>query len=760
MLRADIIVRGVVQGVGFRPFVYRCAVEKGLKGHVRNLDNATVKITIDGEKDIIQQFVRDLRDKKPPLARIHDIAIRYNGGSETLFEDFKILDSVKAGKTSGSVIPADAAICDECLREMKDPSSRRFNYFFNTCTDCGPRYTTILETPYDRVNTTMKQFQMCKQCENEYVDPLNRRFHAQTIACPGCGPKTRLTTAKSEPVDCRNPIQEAGKLLNEGCIVAVKGNGGFHLVGATTFSEPVTRLRRTKHRSQKPFAVMSQNLQAVSTFAQVSDAEADLLTSYRRPIVLLQKSAGYYLAEEIAPGLDSIGVMLPYSGLHALLLNSVGEEPALIMTSGNPSGEPIVKDEAEALKHLDCYVDYFLIHDREIAQRCDDSVVKMMDDQPSLIRRSRGYAPEPLQLNLVGRDKSCILGLGGDLNVTVCSLLGEQAYLSQHIGDIEAVEMFSFLKETVEHLVRLTKSPVQMVAHDLHPRFLTTRLAAQFELERGWRAVPVQHHYAHAASVMGEHGLSEMVGIACDGVGYGIDEHIWGGEVLECSGGGFERRGRLQEHPLVGGDLASRYPLRIVAGILSGMSEVEEWLRSKAKLFPHGAEEVDLVLTQLKRGRYVETSSCGRVLDAVSALLDVCCVRTYEGEPAMKLETLAASGQDVLCLTPKFDGAVLDTRYLLEQLFGEMHRTSKANLACSAQSYLAKGLAALAVETAERFGYKTIGFSGGVAYNGQITSTIRSVVERSGLSFVTNVQVPPGDGGLSFGQAVASVLMS
>ncbi|MCL4436680.1 MAG: carbamoyltransferase HypF [Thaumarchaeota archaeon] len=758
-LRADITVRGVVQGVGFRPFVYRCAAEKRLKGFVRNLGDATVNIAIDGEEETIQQFVKDLQDKKPLLASIHDIAIRYNGGGETLFEGFRILDSVKSGVTSGSVIPADAAICDECLSEMKDTSSRRFSYFFNTCTDCGPRYTTILETPYDRVNTTMKQFQMCKRCENEYVDPLNRRFHAQTIACPDCGPKIRLTTAKGEPVECKNPIQDAGRLLNEGCIVAVKGNGGFHLAAATTFSEPVIRLRQAKHRSQKPFAVMAQNLQAVNTFAQVSEVEAELLTSYRRPIVLLRKSAGYCLAEEIAPGLNSIGVMLPYSGLHVLLLNSVGGEPALIMTSGNHSGEPIVKDETEALKHLGCYVDYFLVHDREIAQRCDDSVVKMMmNGKPSLIRRSRGYAPEPLHINLVGRDKNCVLGLGGDLNVTVCSLLGERAYLSQHIGDIEVAEMFGFLKETVEHLVRLTKSPVQMVAHDLHPGFLTTRLAAQFELEREWRAVPVQHHYAHAASIMGEHGLSEMVGIACDGVGYGLDGHVWGGEVLECSRGGFKRQGHLQEHPMVGGDLTSKFPLRMVAGILSGMSEAEEWLRSRAKLFPHGEEEVELVMAQLKEGRYVETSSCGRVLDAVSALLDVCCVRTYEGEPAMKLETLAASGQDVLSLTPRFDGAVLNTRYLLEQLFGEIHRTSKADLACSAQSYLARGLAALAVETAQKLGCKTVGFSGGVAYNGQITSTIRSAVESSGLSFVTNAEVPPGDGGLSFGQAVAAVL--
>lgn len=763
-MRADIAVRGVVQGVGFRPFVYRCAVEKGLNGSVRNLGDATVNITVNGEKDIIQRFIEDLQEKKPPLARIHDITVRYNdgdGSGEVQFEGFRILDSVNEGDTSGSVIPADVAICDECLREMKDPRNRRFNYFFNTCTDCGPRYTVTLETPYDRLNTTMKQFQMCKRCENEYSDPLNRRFHAQTIACPDCGPNIRLTTAKGEPVECGNPIQEAGRLLSEGFIVAVKGNGGFHLAGATTLSEPVNLLRAAKHRSQKPFAVMAQNLEAVRGFAQVSDVEADLLTSYRRPIVLLQKSADYYLAEEIAPGLNSIGVMLPYSGLHVLLLDSVDEEPALIMTSGNPSGEPIVKDEEESRRHLGSYADYFLIHNREIAQRCDDSVVKIVGGQQSLfVRRSRGYAPEPLQLSLslAGRDQGCVLGLGGDLNVTVCSLLGERAYLSQHIGDIESIEMLSFLRETVGHLVRLTKSPVQMIAHDMHPGFQTTRLAGEVEAVFGWHVTPVQHHYAHAASVMGEHGLRELVGIVCDGVGYGLDERIWGGEVLECSGGGFVRRGHLQTHPMVGGDLASRYPLRMVAGVLSGTGEMEAWLRSKEKMFPHGEEEVELLLTQLKRGRYIETSSCGRVLDAVSALLDVCCVRTYEGEPAMKLEALAASGEDVLHLTPKLDGGILNTKYLLETVFDEMHRTAKADLACSAQSYLARGLAALAVETAQKLGYKTVGFSGGVAYNRQITSTVRSVVERSGLRFVANARVPPGDGGLSFGQAVAVVL--
>ncbi|OHE56135.1 MAG: carbamoyltransferase HypF [Thaumarchaeota archaeon RBG_16_49_8] len=760
-MRADIAVRGIVQGVGFRPFVYRCAVEKRLKGYVRNLGDATVNITIDGEKDIIQRFIEDLQEKKPPLARIHELTVRYDGGCEVQFEGFRILDSVTEGEASGSVIPADVTICGECLREMKDPHNRRFNYFFNTCTDCGPRYTTVLKTPYDRVDTTMKQFQMCKRCENEYSDPLDRRFHAQTIACPDCGPKIQLTTAKGEPVDCRNPIQEAGRLLSEGYIVAVKGNGGFHLAGATTFSEPVNRLRQAKHRSQKPFAVMAQNIQAVRSFAQVSDVEAELLTSYRGPIVLLQKSAGYYLAAEIAPSLNSIGVMLPYSGLHVLLLDSVGAEPALIMTSGNSSGEPIVKDEEEARKRLGSYADYFLVHNREVAQRCDDSVVKIVDGQQSLlVRRSRGYAPEPLQINLslAGRGQGCVLGLGGDLNVTVCSLLGERAFLSQHIGDIESVEMLSFLREAVGHLVRLTKSPVQMTAHDMHPGFQTTKLAGEIEEVFGWHATPVQHHYAHAASVMGEHGLREMVGIVCDGVGYGLDGRIWGGEVLECSGGGFVRSGHLQTHPMVGGDLASKYPLRMVAGILSGMGEMEEWLRSKMKMFPHGEEEVELVLTQLKRERYVETSSCGRVLDAVSALLDVCCVRTYEGEPAMKLEALAVSGEDVLHLTPNLDGGILNTKCLLETVFDEMQRAAKADLACSAQLYLARGLAALAVETAQKLGCKTIGFSGGVAYNGQITSTIRRTVERSGLRFVANAQVPPGDGGLSFGQAVAAVL--
>ncbi len=757
---ADILVQGIVQGVGFRPFVYRRAVERGLKGYVRNLSDATVNIILEGEQTVVQRFIEELQEKGPPLARIHGITVRYNGGSETQFEDFKILGSLETGASSGSITPADVAICDECLREMRNPCDRRFNYFFNTCTDCGPRYTVTFETPYDRVNTTMKQFQMCKRCENEYIDPLNRRFHAQTIACSDCGPKIQLTTAEAEPVECRNPIQEAGKLLDEGHIVAVKGNGGFHLAGAATFSEPMNRLRQAKHRSQKPFAVMAPNLQAVRAFAQLSDVEVELLTSYRRPIVLLQKGVNYCLAEEIAPGLNSIGVMLPYSGLHVLLLDSV-KEPALIMTSGNTSGEPIVKDEEEARKHLKSYADYFLIHNREITQRCDDSVVKTVDGQPSLIRRSRGYAPEPLHLSLVNRGQRCVLGLGGDLNVTVCSLLGEQAYLSQHIGDIGTAEMFRFLRATVEHLVKLTKSPVQMVAHDLHPGFLTTRLAAQIEEERGWRAVPVQHHYAHAASVMGEHGLCEMVCIVCDGVGYGLDEHVWGGEVLECSGDSFERRGHLQEHPMVGGDLASKYPLRMVAGILSGVNGVDDWLYSKETMFPHGEDEVELVLTQLKQGRrYVETSSCGRVLDAVSALLDICCVRTYEGEPAMKLETVASSGQDVLRLVPRFTGDVLDTKYLLEQLFGEIHKVARADLAYSAQSYLARGLATLAVGAAEKLGYKTIGFSGGVAYNVQISSTIRSVVERSGLRFVTNSQIPPGDGGLSFGQTVASVLMS
>ena len=753
-MRVKINVKGIVQGVGFRPFIYRTATKHGLKGYVKNRGDAGVEILLEGQKQNVQSFLLDLKEKKPPLAQIYEInTVKLSGKDE--YTAFTIHKSSKEVEHAGSVIPPDIAICDECLTELRQPKDRRHDYFFITCTNCGPRYTIIDQLPYDRENTTMRDFSMCSYCHNQYTDPSDRRFHAQTVACPVCGPKVYLTTRKGEPVKSRDPIREAGKLLTEGRILAIKGYGGFHVATSTTKDKPLARLREVKHRSQKPFAIMARNLETIKTFAEVSKVEAELLNSYARPIVLLNKNDDYHLSSLIAPELNNVGVMLPYTGLHYMLFDAV-EEPAFVMTSANPPNQPIVTDNEEALKTLGDTVDYFLFHNRQIAHRCDDSVVRMHDGKRVFIRRSRGYAPAPIMLKRKARQ--CVVGLGGELNNTACVLLENKAFMSQHIGDVENVETRSFLENTIRHLIRLTNSKVEAVACDLHPKFTTTRLAHELAEENGWQTFQVQHHYAHIAALMAEHNVKEIVGVCCDGYGYGVDGEAWGGEILLCEQErfGFKRLGHLEKQPLIGGDSTTRYPLRMAAGILSKRMDVESWLLQNKQHFPHGENEAQIILKQLKKeSGIVGTTSCGRVLDAVAAILGVCYERTYEGEPAMKLESTARRGRDVLKIKPIIEQSTLNTTDMLCEVFENRNKHSCADLAYSAHSYLARGLATLTMEKASEENVKTVGFSGGAACNQILTSIMRKIVEKAGLQFLVHETLPAGDGGLSFGQSVA-----
>ena len=756
-MRVKTRVTGIVQGVGFRPFIYRTAIRNHLNGYVRNRGDAGVEIVLEGEESDIKNFLKDLKEKKPPLAHIYE-AITETLRGKNKYKTFTIYKSSKKLELSGSVIPPDIAICDECLKELRNPEDPRYRHFFITCTDCGPRYTIIEELPYDRENTTMRDFPVCSFCRREYSDPMDRRFHAQTVACPECGPKAYLTTKTGELVDHKDPIRETGRLLSEGYVVAVKGYGGFHVASSTILNRPLIRLREVKHRRQKPFAIMAPSLEAVTTFAEVSPRERKLLTSYTRPIVLLKKSRDHRLSDLIAPGLHNIGVMLPYTGLHYMLFDEV-DDPAFVMTSANPPNQPIIKDDEEALKGLGDIVDYFLFHNRQIAHRCDDSVARVHGEKQVLIRRSRGYAPAPVILK--EKSKRCTVGLGGELNNTACVLLDEKAFISQHIGDVENIETREFLDEATNRLIRLTNSRVEAVACDLHPKFTTTQFARELADEKGWQLVPVQHHYAHVAGLMAEHGVDEIIGICCDGYGYGTDGEAWGGEILFCSreSSDFERLAHLQEQPLVGGDLATRYPLRVAAGILHRKVDVEGWLLENKMPFPHGEKEIGVVLHQLRKGGgMIKTTSCGRVLDAVAALLGICYERTYEGEPAMKLESLAIQGKGSLDLQPRMEGGALETTDLLLEIFEKRNEISKADLALSAHVYLAEGLASLALEKACEKGVKNIGFTGGVAFNEIITLKIRKIVESSGLKFLVHEAAPSGDGGTSFGQAIVAGL--
>jgi hydrogenase maturation protein HypF len=758
-LRIKISVTGIVQGVGFRPFIYRIAIKNGLKGYVRNMGDAGVEILLEGKEEGINGFLADLRERKPPLAQIHDVLIKKLEGEDE-FTKFTIYKSSEEAELSGSVVPPDIAICNECLRELKNPNDPRYEYFFITCTDCGPRFTIIERLPYDRENTTMRDFPMCSFCQKEYADPLNRRFHAQTVACPECGPKVYLTSRAGELIETKDPIRLAGKLISEGFIVAIKGYGGFHVAASTMRDMPLERLRKVKHRSQKPFAIMARSLEAIKTFAEVSKNEEELLTSYSRPIVLLNKSDAYYLSDLIAPGLHNVGVMLPYTGLHYMLFGDVAD-PAFVMTSANPPNQPIIKDNEEALSKLGDTVDYFLFHNRKIAHRCDDSVARVHNKDLVFIRRSRGYAPAPIMLK--EKAKKCVVGLGGELNNTSCVLLGNKAFVSQHIGDVENVETREFLKSATKHLLHLTNSKVEVIACDLHPKFTTTKLAHELAEENGWQLIQVQHHYAHIAALMAEYNVEEIVGICCDGYGYGADGGAWGGEVLLCTRGAsdFKRLAHLEKQPLIGGDLATRYPLRIAAGMLHKKVDVEGWLLQNKQHFPHGENEVQTILHQLKRSRnIIETTSCGRVLDAAAAVLGVCYERTYEGEPAMKLESIAVKGRASLSFQPIIKGNILDTTQLLLEVFEGREKHSKADLAYFVHAYLANGLASLAVEKAQENGVKNVGFSGGAACNEILALSMRRIVEAAGLRFLVHRAVPPGDGGLSFGQAVVGGFFS
>ena len=753
-MRVKINVTGIVQGVGFRPFIYRIAVKNDLAGYVRNRGDAGVEILLEGKEQSIKDFIRDLLEKKPPLAQIDSVKSSEISGKNE-YENFTIVKSSEEAELSGSIIPPDIAICNECLSELRDPKNLRYEYFFITCTNCGPRFTIIERLPYDRENTTMSEFPLCGFCQKEYNDPTNRRFHAQTVACPPCGPKTYLTTKTGEPILAVDPVREAGRLLSEGNVLAIKGYGGFHIASSVNLEAPLEKLRETKHRQEKPFAIMAKSLEAAKSFAEVNSKEQELLCSPARPIVLLNKNGNYNLSSLIAPNLHNVGVMLPYTGLHYMLFDQV-EDTAFVMTSANPPNQPIVKDNETALKTLGDTVDYFLFHNRKIAHRCDDSVMRVHGSRPVFLRRSRGYAPAPIKLKV--KSKRCVVGLGGELNDTACVLLNDKAFISQHIGDVENVETRAFMQEAINHLYHLTNCHSEVVVCDLHPKFTTTALAKEMAEADGSPLIQVQHHHAHAAALMAEHNLEEAVTVVCDGYGYGTDGGAWGGEVLFCTRESteFMRIGHLEPQPMLGGDLASRYPLRVAAGMLDKTgAEVEPWLMQNSAHLPFGEIEAQLLLDQLRKGiGTFETTSCGRVLDAVSAVLGICYERSYEGEPAMKLESAALTGKDVLKQNPLLHDDMLHTSNMLRAIFDSIQKFSVNDLAYSAHVYLARGLAALATDNAQELGLKDVGFSGGAACNQILASVMREAVEEAGLRFWVHEAIPAGDGGVSFGQAV------
>jgi hydrogenase maturation protein HypF len=746
-----ITVRGVVQAVGFRPFVYRLAVEKGLTGTVRNVGNS-VEMVIDAGRKEAEEFVDDMKERCPPLAEVHGVGIEAVDGT---FKGFEVLKSQRSGE-GRSVMPPDVALCDSCLGEMFRPGDRRQMYPFTVCTDCGPRFTIMERLPYDRENTTMAPFGMCTDCALEYRDPADRRFHAEPVCCPECGPRYTLYHG-TEQMEVDDPLKAAAEAIDAGAMVAVKGIGGTHLVTGTTEDSTIARIREILGRPQKPFALMARDLDSITDFARVGEEEEALLTSFRRPIVLLRKKDGG-LSELIAPGLDTVGVMLPYSGVHHVLFHH-SKEPALVMTSANIPGEPMAihNDEILALG-----ADYSLVHNRDIRNRCDDSVIKLVDGKPTFIRRSRGYVPAPIDLDVP--DGPPVLALGAELDVTACLLKGKRAFLTQYIGNTTKIRTLEYLEQASRNLMELTRTEeIGAVAVDMHPGFNTARLGRELAEEFGCELIKCQHHKAHLASLMAEAGVKEMVGIGADGVGYGEDGTVWGGEVMISTGGSFERAASLMAQPMPGGDLAARYPMRMLYGILSGKYEAGELPRLLGTEGLRGEKEATLMVRQIEQGYNMPlTTSTGRVLDAVAALLGVCYGRTYEGEPAIKLEAFARGGRDDLEIPMpmvKYDGrSVLDTTAMMDAAL-QLKRGGKEDkdIAASFQRALAEGLATLAMDVAEKRTLP-IGISGGVAYNDAMVGHMRAV-EGEGLEFAVHGKVPPGDGGISLGQAVMARYM-
>lgn len=758
---AKIKVTGIVQGIGFRPFIYRIAKQNELTGYVRNAGDAGVDIVIEGTKKNIKKFLDALETNNPPLAYLDTIQVKYEETSPS-FSSFKIKTSETTKSTKGSVIPPDVAICDDCLQEMKNAEDRRHDYFFTTCTNCGPRYTTISALPYDRERTSMNEFAMCNECSKEYSDPMDRRFHAQTIACPKCGPKAFITDQNGVEIQQQksaNAIRYAGKLLANGKIIAVKGYGGFHVACSAADDDVIKQIRKIWNRPEQPFALMTPDCDTAQKFARIGSKEKKLLESHIKPIVLLNKKSCYadYISPLVAPNLHNVGVMLPYTGLHHLLFSDANSI-AFVMTSANQPGEPMIIKNNDAINKLQSVADYFLFYNRKIVQRCDDSVIRMISNIPTLLRRSRGYAPAPIHLKFNSR--KCVLALGPELDVTSTVLIGNKGFLSQHIGNTTKLETLSFLRQASEHLLGLTNVKPEVIACDLHPDFETTRLAQRLNEEKNIPVKQVQHHHAHLAKLIGEHfdhPEEEIIGIAADGFGYGLNAEMWGGEILRGSCVDFTRLYHLEKQPLVGGDLSAKNPLRMLAGILyNSVDGIEDFLFSKSDYFPYGKKEVEIMLEQLKKEDFLKTSSCGRLLDAVSALLGICYRRTYEGEPAMKLESAAIGGKDVLELKPSFENGVINTTCLLEAIWKKRSQHSQQDLAYSAHRYIAECFAKAAIEAADSNGINYIGFSGGCAYNTILVKQIKEEVTSSGFTFLQHAQLPPGDGGVSLGQALVA----
>jgi hydrogenase maturation protein HypF len=748
--RKAIDITGIVQGVGFRPFVYRLAQECNLTGFIANT-SAGVTIEVQGDAIFLDRFLERLPSELPPLAKITSLLARdTEPRSETAF---RILSS-RLDAPAKALISPDVAACADCLREMMNPRDRRFRYAFINCTNCGPRFTIVRDIPYDRARTSMSAFQMCAACQAEYDDPANRRFHAQPNACWDCGPQLLFCSSDGVPLDVAEPLREAIRLLEQDRIVAVKGLGGFHLACNARSESAVQLLRARKRRVEKPFAVMLRRIEDADRFCILDDAARKLLHSIERPIVLLPRKPDSALAESIAPRNHFLGVFLPYTPLHHLLFAGAKFE-ALVMTSANLSEEPIAIDNAEAFRRLHGIADAYLAHNRDILRRCDDSVVRIAAGQSRMLRRSRGFVPVPVPLE---QEFPPVLAVGGELKNTICILRGREAFLSQHIGDLENLESYGFFGEAVQHFQRILEVHPGVIAYDLHPDYFSTKWAVALE---GVQLIGVQHHHAHIASCMAENHLDgKVIGIALDGTGYGTDGAVWGGEVLLADYKEFERAAHFEYVPLPGGAAAIHEPWRVALSYL--VKHYVKDLNSLDLPFLRGIDERRRNVIQQMIDRQIHsprTSSCGRLFDAVAALAGIRSTVNYEAQAAIELEMAAHDSTDdgayPFDLIPDGTHWQIGTFSLFQAL---LHDLRSQQPVADISRRFHTGLAALFVELAEKIREQSklnrVCLSGGCFHNVLLFRLLLDGLRAKSFEVYCHSEVPAGDGGISLGQAL------
>lgn len=745
---------GIVQGVGFRPFVYRLAVQNGLTGFVQNRPDGVIA-EVEGPPAAVQSFLYDVRRELPPLARIThiestDIAVHHD-------PDFQIIRSDNKGRTDIHITP-DAATCPDCLNELFDPANPRFRYPFINCTNCGPRLTIIQAIPYDRANTSMACFPLCPRCLAEYEDPADRRFHAEPNACPVCGPRLTLLNAEGNAVDTVDPVKTTVGLISSGHILAIKGLGGFHLCVDAASDEAVRKLRLRKYREEKPLAIMVRNIARARQIAEVGREEEALLSSLQRPIVLVKKLKSGLISDWVAPGVPNLGIMLPYTPLHHLLLEH--HFTALVMTSANQVDEPICTGNREALTRLQGIADYFLVHNRDILVRCDDSIAFVAAGNPQFMRRSRGYVPEPLYLK---KQYPPVLALGGQLKTAQCVLKDHFAFISPHIGDMETPQARDFFNESLALMKRITQSDPQVIACDLHPAYFSTQAAKELSPER---IIRVQHHHAHIASCMADNQIDgDVIGLAMDGTGYGPDGNAWGGEFLIANETGFQRFGHLQYLILPGGEKAIREPWRISASLLKtacGPSWRE--IAGQLKLIPDHIP-IDLLDKIIEGGIHSPLSSgLGRLFDGVAALIGLSKQVSFEGQAAMELETLATGSSGTSypfeLLRTNSQPCILDMRAAIRAIITDLETgQSRPRIAASFHQTLIEAFADMADEMRKTTGLSRVVLSGGCFQNKILFTGTIDKLKLSGFDVYCHNQVPANDGGLSLGQAVIAASM-